>query len=248
MMPVGQGKGTADLNRTDVTVAGMMAVAMMVTMSCSCPLVSFIVPAPKVTPTPTKTPRPSFTSTPAHTPTPVETPTPTATDTPTEIPTPAVTDTPTFTPVPPTPTRRPPTATATRRPRTPTPRPPTATPTPRYQYSLRSKDCRPDTETALEGTIWDSDLTQQVAGVYLKVCIAGEWWCDERGWATPYYPGQSDGEYLVHLWDAPKEGSWFVQVVDANGNALSEAVFFETTLSSAPGDCQWVTIDFKKNH
>lgn len=103
----------------------------------------------------------------------------------------------------------------------------------------------------VEGTVWASDLTNQVAGVRLRVCIAGEYWCDDRwqtGLTTPYDRNKGAGYYRVDLWGARKDGSWFVEVVAANGNPLSERVPFQTTAGSGENDCQWVIIHFRKNY
>jgi len=238
-------KTTPRLKADNLRVLGIVLITVVTSVSCTCPLLSLIAPAPTVTPTPTKTPRPSFTPTPTDTPTPAETATPTATDTPTQTPMP--THTPTSIPVPPTATRRPPTATPTRRPATPTPRPPTATPTPRYQYSLYNPvEYISDSEMiTLEGTIWDIEPPNQLPGVLLKVCIEGEWWCDIlRTPNNPKDPSLGAGYYNGTL----DKGNWWVAVVDADGNELSERVHFETTQCSGNNDCYRVIVDFKKNY
>jgi hypothetical protein len=232
-----QSKRAKDLKRERMVVLGIVLAATMGTISCSCPLVSFIAAAPTVTPTPTKTPKPSVTPVPRETPTPVETSTPTATNAPTEPPIPAVTDTPTFTPVPPIPTRRPPTATST----------------PRYRYSVYSSiEYLPDCEmTTLEGTVWDIEPPRQLADIWLKVCVEGEYWCATL--VTPTNPDKGgDGYYQAILGaEGPRAGSWWVAVVDFSGNPISERVSFQTDTHNCEFDGngrQWVIIDFQRNY
>lgn len=236
---------TIQLSKKNLTILGIALAAAMITASCSCPLLSFIAPAPTATPTATKTPKPTFTPTPTYTATPADTPTPT------ETPTPMATNTPTATPVPPTPTRRPPTATATRRPATPTPRPPTATPTPSYQYQLLYIEYEPNCAlTFLEGTVWDVDGAAQFKGANLKVCIADESWCETI--VTPADPGRGDGYFVAILGaQGPRAGSWFAVIVDANNRPVSEIARFETdTADCTPKGSgrQRVIIDFLRKY
>ncbi len=226
--------------------------ATMITMSCTCPLASLIAPSPSVTPTPTKTPKPSQVPTDTATPTPEDSPTSTTTEVPTNTPTVVATDTPTQTPVPPAPTRPPATATPTRRPATPTPRPPTATPTVSYQYSLAAPvEYWPDCAmTSLEGTVWDVEPSKQLAGVLLKVCVEGEYWCAPL--RTGQDPKKGAGYYAGILGDeAPRAGNWWVAVVDEQGRALSQAVRFTTDTHDCRPDGtgrQRVIIDFRRNY
>ena len=246
------GKTTPRLKADNLTVLGIVLITVVTSVSCTCPLLSLIAPAPTVTPTPTKTPRPSFTPTPTNTSTPTQTQSPTPTGTPTWTPTPSVTDTPTSTAVPPAPTRRPPTATPTRRPATATPRPPTATPTIAYRYRPHaSVEYRPDCpRTTLEGTVWDFEPPDQLKGIWLKVCIEGEYWCATL--ITPTDPSQGDGFYDAVLGsDGPRAASWWVAVIDFDGSLLSERVYFQTdTRDCDPGGIgrQWVIIDFEKSY
>lgn len=230
----------------------LAALVAMITMSCTCPLSSLLAPSPTLTPTPTKTPRPSQVPTDTATPTPEESPTLEPTEMPAATPTSEPMDTPTPTTVPPTPTRRPPTATPTRRPASPTPRPPTATPTVSYQYSLAAAvEYWPDCAlTSLEGTVWDVDLSEQLGGVLLKVCVEGEFWCATL--QTGEDPKKGAGYYMAVLGEeGPRAGNWWVAVVDAQGRALSQAVRFTTDTEDCDPDGvgrQWVIIDFRRNY
>jgi hypothetical protein len=102
----------------------------------------------------------------------------------------------------------------------------------------------------LEGTVWDIDPADQVKGVLLKVCVAGEFWCATV--QTGRDANKGDGYYSAILGsEGPREGTWWVAVVDAQGRALSQAVLFETDT----GDCdpdgvgrQTVIIDFHRNY
>ena len=237
--------------RGRLAILGLLLAMTMITVNCTCPLLSLVSRSPTVTPTPTKTPRPSATATWTATFTPETEPSPTEALVPPDTPIPLDTPTATHTQVPPTPTRRPATATPTRRPPTATPRPPTATPTIAYQYSMKgpieySADCP---MTSLEGTVWDVGSANQEAWVLLKVCIEGEYWCATL--RTGQNPDKGPGYFIAILGaDGPRAGNWWVAVVDEQGRALSERVNFQTDT----GDCnpggsgrQLVIIDFKKN-
>ena len=199
------------------------------------------------TPTPTRTP--TFTPLSTYTPTPLLTPSPTNTRVvPPTTPTP--TFTPTFTPAPPTPTSPPPTATPV--PPTPTITPtftPTATPTPSLDYrGGRGPDYQPNCGlTFLEGTIWTTDGNVVGKGVRVKVWNPWGWEVIET---TGKDPAKATGAYTVIFDNKPKEGSWFVAVVDSTGNPISPTVAFETTSAPcAPGTDgkQWVIVDFVRN-
>ena len=231
---------------------GILFIAMMTTINCTCPLLSFVARSPTVTPTPTKTPKPSPTATWTATFTPETEPSPTATLVAPDTPTPVDTPTATHTQVPPPPTRHPATATPTRRPPTATPRPPTATPTISYAYSLDgSIEYAPDCdETSLDGTVWDVGSSIQMPGVLLKVCVEGEYWCATL--RTGQDPNKGSGYYIAILgYEGPRDGSWWVAVVDEQGKALSERVSFQTDTRDCDPDGngrQWVIIDFKRNY
>ena len=238
--------------RGRLATLGVLFVVVMTTINCTCPLLSLVARSPTVTPTPTKTPRPSATATWTATFTPETEPSPTATLVTPDTPTPVDTPTLAHTQVPPTPTRRPATATPTRLPPTATPQPPTATPTISYEYSLHSSiEYLPDCSmTSLDGTVWDVESTIQVPGVLLKVCVEGEYWCATL--RTGQDPNKGSGYYIAMLgYEGPRDGIWWVAVVDEQGKALSERVSFQTDTR----DCdpngngrQWVIIDFKRNY
>jgi len=102
--------------------------------------------------------------------------------------------------------------------------------------------------TFIEGTVWDSDEVTQRSEVRVKVWTAG--WEVTR--VTPTDVGKGSGYYDVILsTQGPREGNWFVAVVDDDGNPLSEAVSFDTnTVDCEPGGTghQWVIVDFKANY
>jgi hypothetical protein len=104
--------------------------------------------------------------------------------------------------------------------------------------------------TSLEGTVWDADLSEQLDGVLLKVCVEGEFWCATL--RTGEDPTKGDGYYIAIFDDeGPRKGNWWVAVVDAEGRALSEAVRFSTDTKNCDPDGfgrQWVIIDFRKNY
>ncbi len=148
----------------------------------------------------------------------------------------------------PTATPKPPPPTPTRRPATPTPRAPTATATPSYRYSLGYRQYYPNCGiTFLEGTVWGADGAPE-SGVHVKVWTEG--WEVTRVTSTD--PAKSAGYYdVIFSVQGPRAGNWFVAVVDANGNPLSETVPFQTdTIDCRPKGTgrQWIIIDFKANY
>jgi hypothetical protein len=104
--------------------------------------------------------------------------------------------------------------------------------------------------TYLEGTVWDLEPPNQLAGILLKICIEGEYWCETV--QTGQDKTKGAGYYSAVLGaEGPREGNWWVALVDAEGKPLSQAVRFETDT----GDCeagggghQRVIIDFKRNY
>lgn len=102
--------------------------------------------------------------------------------------------------------------------------------------------------TFIEGTVWNPDGVTQRSDVRVKVWTAG--WEVIR--VTPTDAGKGPGYYDVILsTEGPREGNWFVAVVDANGNPLSDTVSFDTnTTNCEPGGTghQWVIVDFKANY
>lgn len=207
--------------------------------------------APTPTVAPTRTLKPTFTATPTASPTPTATHTPTPTDTPPPTSTP--TDTPTPLPPTPTPTRRPPTATPTPRAptATPTPRAPTATPTPSFKYQglapIYQPNCR---QTFLEGTVYKTDNTPVVKGVRVRMWTTGY----EHTTVTGEDPDKASGYYFQNISvSGPREGDWFVAVVDEAGNPISDTVSFHTDGSyenCQPGGTgrQLVIVDFKARY
>ena len=211
--------------------------------------------------------RPAPTPTEVATVEPTAQPTFTATSTPTEVSTP--TDTPgppaTYTPVvvPHTPTSTntaaPPTSTAPTGTQTSTATvTPTATSTPTptqtathtlSPYSKLYIEYLPNCGlTFVEGTVWEPDGVTQRSEVHVKVWTAG--WEETR--LTPTDAGKGDGYYDAILSaEGPRQGQWFVAVVDESGNPLSEVVPFDTnTVDCEPAGTghQWVIVDFKANY
>lgn len=184
-----------------------------------CSFGSLVGQAPTPTVTPTRTLRPTFTATPTDTPTPVATNTPTPTETPTNTPIPTPTNTPTPLPPTPTPTPRPPTA-------TPTPLPPTATPTPSFKYQGFEPYYHPNCgQTFLEGTVYNTDDTPAAKGIRVKMWTTNY----EHITVTGEDPNKASGYYWQCICaDGPREGDWFVAVVDEAGNPISDTVSFHT--------------------
>lgn len=89
-----------------------------------------------------------------------------------------------------------------------------------------------------------------MAGVQLRVCVEGEYWCAPL--ITPTNPNLGDGYYDAVLGaEGPRDGKWWVGVVDSNGRPLSERVHFQTDTKdceSGGSGHQSVIIDFKRNY
>jgi hypothetical protein len=123
---------------------------------------------------------------------------------------------------------------------------------PSYQYSLYAPvEYLPDcTMTTLEGTVWDREPPEQMGGVFLKVCVEGEYWCGTV--QTGQDETKGAGYYQAVLGaEGPRAGNWWVAVVDAQGKALSQAVRFQTDTQDCDPDGtgrQWVIIDFRRNY
>ncbi len=190
-----------------------------------------IAQARTATPTRTRTPRPTFTAV------------PTATDT----------------PVPPTNTPPPlPTRTATRRPptpRPPTPKPPPTSPpvvlptTPRYQYSAASWGCEHSGSSWIKGSVYadKNDPNSGMPGVRVVFGGAGG-----DAFQKPELTG-GDGVFAFTLTTdsdhraAP--GTYYVWVVDANGNRISEmAGPIKIEGGSSDSTCWAGTAFFTKNY
>lgn len=202
------------------------------------------------TATPTKTSTPTVTRTRTATPTDTRIPT----STPTDSSTPTITFTPslTFTPSPSgTPTR-------TRTPGPPTSTPtitatPTATRCPQTYCAVIIKTCEPDgSNTVIEGTVYANGQPEN--GIYVRAALetGGYPVIDDFPSGTQTInPGQPDpahpGRYVLQIVPgAPREGNWWVFIVDKpNGTqVLSEAKFIHTNDSPTPGNCQHAYIDF----
>jgi len=191
------------------------------------------------TPAPTQTP--AFTPFPTDTPTPLLTPTPTNTRVvPPATPTP--TFTPTFTPAPPTPTSPPPTATPV--PPTPTPLPPTPTPTPAWDYHTANVGCYHSGDTFIEGTVWESGAPKNGVTVRLS-------WAPDAPGAADYVTGTDPTRpgYYVHIRPKGDTGTYYVWVVDATGQRISEIgmIQFNTEGPDSPTACWRGVVDFVRN-
>ena len=83
------------------------------------------------------------------------------------------------------------------------------------------------------------------------MCVEGEYWCSQPI-ITGADPGKGPGYYagiLSREGEGPRKGDWFVAVIDANDNLVSERVHFDTdTVSCEPNGTghQHVIVDFKK--
>ncbi len=172
---------------------------------------------PTPSPSPTRPLQPTYTASPAAT----DTPTVTATATPTATTPPEPTATPTQTPLP---------ATAT-------PVPPTATPTPQFDYVASSV-----------GFATYCDQTRAIGRVYQKDGVSGAvgarvrvWW---DGGEVPIQVVGGEGNFDFFLQGTNMGWRWWVAVVDANNNPLSEVVTFDSDDHCNSGARNWIDITF----
>ncbi len=219
-----------------------LVVAVLIVLVCMGYLLIFV--NPQVALNPLKPPLPTSTLQLSALP---ATWTPTPTNTPTLTPTPTPTYTPTFTPTPTnTPTNTPiATPTRTRRPATRTPVPPTASP---YIYSIVYNHCEHSGGTFIEG--YTKNAQGEEAGVRVRLGTqpgSGEVQTLTTG------SERSPGHYTFVLRDqGSRPGTWYVWVVDANGNPLSNpsagrVVTNDIRNGDDPASCWRAEIHFERH-
>lgn len=172
---------------------------------------------PTPTPSATRTLQPTYTGTPAAT----DTPTATATATATVTSSPVPTSTPTHTP----------------RPATATPVRPTATPTPQFDYVASSVAYATYCEqTRAVGRVYQKDGATGAVGAWVRV-----WW---DGGEVPIQVIGGEGHFDFFLQGTNMGWRWWVAVVDANNNPVSEVVTFESDNHCNAGARNWIDITF----
>ncbi|NOX60569.1 MAG: SH3 domain-containing protein [Chloroflexi bacterium] len=141
---------------------------------------------------------------------------------------------------PPAPTRPPP---------TPTPVPqPTQPPAPRYEFNIALvQTCEPqEAGTWFRGTVYKGGQPANGYRVVFSYAPDGPW-ATQPAITGPHegYPNWAPGFY-EHIISAPgfgpKAGNWFVWIVDANGNRISEIANFQST--GPGGNCNQAVVDF----
>ncbi|MGQ9586339.1 MAG: SH3 domain-containing protein, partial [Anaerolineae bacterium] len=151
---------------------------------------------------------------------------------------------------PPTPTPRPTT------PPTPTPVPPTATPLPqptqpRYEYAraiVQFCESNPGV-TTIRGTVYRNHQPHNGAKVVFSWIPDGEWVGSPIiSGPHPGYPNWNAGFY-EHIIQAggPREGTWYVWIVDDAGRRISEMGMVHTDGTAGTGKCQKAVVDFDTN-
>lgn len=140
--------------------------------------------------------------------------------------------------VPPTPTPRPRPPTNTPAP----PPPPTNTPAPAFFYRAVVQACRPNAGiTYIQGTVYHGSTPQK------GITVRFSWQPDGApvaDYVTGTDPNRSVYTFILDP-DKPRAGDWYVWVIDASGNRISEMAHVRTTASSTEaGACQEVIIDF----
>ncbi|MDH7487427.1 MAG: SH3 domain-containing protein [Anaerolineae bacterium] len=145
----------------------------------------------------------------------------------------------------------PPPPTATPRPR-PTPTPAVPTPTPkRYLYSKAILQwCEPNAGvTAIEGTVYQNHQPYNGARVVFSYAPDGPVVSEIISGPHAGYPGWNAGFYS-HILQAggPREGDWYVWIVDNSGNRISEiSPRVHTDATAGTGKCQKAIVDFDTN-
>ncbi len=226
---------------------GLAALLLAIGLACSAPAVSFLAEAatPTAAARPTRTPRPTFTSVPDVTDTPV------ATDT--AVPT----DTPQPTDVPPTPTKKP-VVKATAKPvvETTVPQPtnppqPTEippTPKPSYMWSYAGGSCEHSGGVYLKVRAYTdrNDPSSNIDGVRIR----GSYAPDGPSIGDVFTEGGEATFVLSTDGKPPKLGTWYVWVIDKQGNRFSDvsATWKTNGDNEDKSDTCWlVHISFVKN-
>lgn len=141
--------------------------------------------------------------------------------------------------VPPTPTPRPRPPT-----NTPAPKPPTPTPAPAFYYRAVVQSCLPNAGiTYIQGTVYEGTTPQTGKRVRLS------WIPDDANPPVPDYVTGTDPTRPIYTFildpQKPREGNWYIWVVDATGKRISELANVRTTASaSGAGACQQAIVDF----
>ena len=141
----------------------------------------------------------------------------------------------------------PPTPTPRRRP-TPTPAVPTPTKSPYKFTKVILQWCEPNAGvTAIEGTVYQDHKPYNGARVVFSWTPDGPWVSEPMiSGPHPGYPDWKPGWYS-HILQAggPREGDWYVWIVDDNGNRISEmSPRIHTDGTAGPGKCQKAIVDF----
>jgi len=145
--------------------------------------------------------------------------------------------------------------TSTPRP-TPVPVPPTAVPipptaAPRYVYNKAVlQRCDPNAGvTYIYGTVYQNHQPHNGARVVFSWKPDGDW-ATEPAISGPHtgYPGWNPG-YYSHILQAagPREGTWYVWIVDDAGKRISEMAMVHTDGVAGDGKCQQAVVDFDTN-
>lgn len=151
--------------------------------------------------------------------------------------------------LPPTPTPRPPTPTPV--PPTPTPVPATPTPSSPYLYKKALvQRCDPNAGvTYIYGTVYQNHQPYNGARVVFSWVPDGEWVTQPAiSGPHPGYPDWAPG-YYSHIVQAggPREGTWYVWIVDEAGRRISEMAVVHTDGVAGEGKCQQAMVDFDTN-
>ena len=148
----------------------------------------------------------------------------------------------------------PPPPAATPRPRpTPTPAAPAPTPRPLYVYNkVLLQRCEHNAgTTAIEGTVYQNHTPFNGARVVFSYAPDGPWVPEEPMISGPHtgYPGWNTGFYShIVQQGGPREGDWYVWIVDDSGNRISEmSPRVHTDATASEGKCQKAIVDFDTN-
>ncbi len=161
---------------------------------------------------------------------------------------------PTFTPPPPPPPTARPTATRTRTPipkptvpPPPPPPPPTADLFGGYYYRPVFKGCVTDTNTRIEGTVYENGVKKNGVIVRLSHAEHAEPLINDFVTGTDprdhkHQAPEWEGRYRLGIAEGQRmDGNWWVFIVDASGNPLSKGYYIKT--HDGPG-CNVATVDF----
>jgi len=143
--------------------------------------------------------------------------------------------------VPPTPTPRPVPPTNTPRPTTPPQ--PTNTPVPQYYYRSANVSCLPNCGiTYIQGTVYEG--LNRVNGIIVRLS-----WQPDGPTVADYVSGTDPGKPGMYTFilepTKPREGTWYVWVVNSSGQRISQFGQINSTLNcDGSGACQQGLVDF----